>query len=230
MSLNFEQINGIVAELATLPYYRSEEAAHLAVVRIVGQMATNVDQVRWLVSRMTSGIYTEWPGPGELRACFCSKFKPADGIECHSSVYPDGIPSERTSQPWIAAAPPKLLEAGKDEPITDPRSQHGVDLLVRKSPRMPSGKPIGDEAEARFEEAISAPGDRRVVRGEARAEARFRLAITQPQERPVAVDPVSVARRLEIQAEIDRIVEERKKEREREQAAEDAEGGYCGAD
>ena len=213
MSLNFEQINGIVAELATLPFYRSEEAAHLAVVRIVGQMATNIDQVRWLVNRMTSGLYSEWPGPKELRACFCSKFKPADGIECGSSVYPDGIPSERASQEWISApapklleaAPPKLLEAAKDEPITDPKIQKAVSDAARKMKAMPAGKPIGDERERRFREAITAPQDR--------------------PERPAPSEPMSLDRRLELQSQIDRAVADLRARRSAETETE-----RCGAD
>ncbi len=51
-------------------------------------------------------LYAEWPGVYELRACFCSKFRPADGVEARSSVYLDGVPSERPAPDPLPALPP----------------------------------------------------------------------------------------------------------------------------
>jgi hypothetical protein len=80
-------------------------------------MATEEAQVEWLVQRAVS-LYAEWPGAREIRACFCSKFRPADGLSVGSTVYLDGIPSEkRIDPPALLALPPGhvvLLAAAKD--------------------------------------------------------------------------------------------------------------------
>lgn len=107
--MNFDTICEIVSELALLKFFPSDPAARLAIARMLGEMAANEDQVRWLVRRMTSGLYNEWPGPRELRACFCSRFRPRDGISISSEVYLDGIPSER---PELPAPAMKALPAG----------------------------------------------------------------------------------------------------------------------
>jgi hypothetical protein len=113
--MNFEVINELVSELAILPFYPSEPGARLAVVRMVGDMAHNEEQVRWLVSAMTSGAFSKWEGPGELRAVFCMKFRPRDGIECASAIYPDGMTREQLNPGMKAlpAAPVLRLAAGE---------------------------------------------------------------------------------------------------------------------
>jgi hypothetical protein len=104
--MNPEEVLDMVGELSILKYFPSDPAARIAVARLAATMANDRNQIRWLITRMTSGLYSEWPGPGEMRACFCSRYKPKDGIDIGSSVYVDGIPSER---PQLAAPPRKAL-------------------------------------------------------------------------------------------------------------------------
>jgi hypothetical protein len=102
--LDVRKVAEILGGLTLLDYFPSDPAARGALIELVCSMAQNEDQVQWLVRRMTSGLYNQWPGPREVRACFCSKFKPKDGIEVDSTVYPDGIPSERP-RPQLALPP-----------------------------------------------------------------------------------------------------------------------------
>lgn len=104
--LDYERVRDLILDLTVMLFFPSEPAARVALIRMVGEMAEKEDQVRWLVHRMTSGLYNEWPGPGELRAVFCSRFRPRDGITAYSSVYPDGIPSEHPVAPLLLALPP----------------------------------------------------------------------------------------------------------------------------
>ncbi|TXH41277.1 MAG: hypothetical protein E6Q97_37910 [Desulfurellales bacterium] len=39
-----------------------------------------VKQLQWLVETVVDN-YNEWPGPQEVRAVFCTRYKPADGVE-----------------------------------------------------------------------------------------------------------------------------------------------------
>lgn len=110
--MNFEKITEIAMEMTLLPFFPSEPAARLAIVRMIGAMAQDEAQVRWLIGVMTSGAFAKWEGPAELRAVFCMKFRPKDGIEAVSSVYPDGMSREQLNpgkRLEIAAQPVRLL-------------------------------------------------------------------------------------------------------------------------
>lgn len=123
--MNFERINQILSELSVLPFYPSDPSARLAIARMVGNMAHSEAQVRWLVTLMTSGAFSKWEGPSELRAVFCMKFKPKDGIETTSAVFPDGLSREQLNpgKPLqIDAASPQVQISGRVEEsaIVDP--------------------------------------------------------------------------------------------------------------
>lgn len=108
--LSFEVVSGMVKELGSLKFFPREVPAQLAIVRLVASMCEFEHQLRWLIDRMTAGtLFTEWPGPRELRACYCSKFKPQDGLEIGSQIYLDGIPSETGRQEFE----PAQLSAGE---------------------------------------------------------------------------------------------------------------------
>ena len=113
--MNPEMILEIVQELRMLPYFPNDEFVMIGLVRLVGSMCETEEQVRWLVSRMTSGLYSQWPGPQEMRACYCSKFRPKDGISTCSTVYETGIPSEKT-QGLLAKPPMQYLPPVQIDP------------------------------------------------------------------------------------------------------------------
>jgi hypothetical protein len=116
--MNPETILELVMELKALPFFPIEPAAHNAIVRLVGSMCHNEREARFLIARMTSGIYEVWPGPKEMRACFCHDFKPKDGINAYSSIYPDGLPPSKPgllleSKPRAALPPGHGVTADK---------------------------------------------------------------------------------------------------------------------
>lgn len=102
--LDFRKINLMVAELAVLDFYPSDIPARAAIVRLVGNMANSEEEVRWLIDRATGGMYKKWPGVAELRALFCSHFKPRDGYIVYSDMYPDGYPHQQKA--LMIEAPP----------------------------------------------------------------------------------------------------------------------------
>lgn len=110
--MNPEKILKMVEELASLKYFPSgNEGVLLAITRLIGSMCRTEQEARWLIDRMTSGLYAEWPGIAEVRACFCSRYPPKDGMNICSGVYLDGIPSEHSdvrqiSGPEMLALPP----------------------------------------------------------------------------------------------------------------------------
>src|SRR5215472_7254230 len=83
-----------VGKLMSMPYYPvSETLVKISLIDELPEIAGNDEQLAWLIRRVTS-LYAYWPGLSEIRAVYCSKFKPRDGIEVHSGVFLDGVPSE----------------------------------------------------------------------------------------------------------------------------------------
>ena len=117
--MNPKRIVELLGRLAMLKYFPAgNESVLEGLLILVGRMCQNEQQVEWLVNCMTSGIYAEWPGPQEMRACYCSRFKPADGINAYSQVYPDGLPPSRDAKlldgPKLQALPPGKTASADD--------------------------------------------------------------------------------------------------------------------
>jgi len=104
-------------------------------MELLGEMCWDDEQINWL-SRRVANLYPEWPGIGEVRAVFCSKYKPKDGAEVDSCVYVDGIPSERDSLPALPAGKPMLALPEGAVASVDAESEHLV-IELGESATMP---------------------------------------------------------------------------------------------
>ncbi len=115
MSLNFKETMRTVAKLGTLPFFPSDEDSRIAIAETFAAMAKTSDQVLWTVNRCRQ-LWNKWESEHELRAVFCSRYSPADGIDTYSRLpqFEDGIPSESESrnQELLGANEPKRLESG----------------------------------------------------------------------------------------------------------------------
>lgn len=106
---------GIVVRMmeGNVPFFpRGEEAQALIADELIS-MGVTLDQGMWLARRYAQLYRKEWAF-NELRALYCTRYRPADGIEGFSGVYLDGIPSDRANRPAppaIAAASVLLVEA-----------------------------------------------------------------------------------------------------------------------
>ncbi len=101
-----EQEATIVAEaMSAVPYFPASEGAKGLIVSEIAAMVPSFEQGVWLARRM-SQLYSKWPGAKEMRAVYCGRYKPADGIEVDSEVFADGIPSERKPEP-VRIGPPE---------------------------------------------------------------------------------------------------------------------------
>lgn len=121
---------GFVGRLGALRFFPSDPAAREPIVDLLMQMCETEFQAAWLVRRMTSGIYNEWPGLQEMRACYCSRFKPKDGLEQHSSVFPENsFPPDPTAPKQIEA--PQFKQIASGEVVTeDPELVEGSRKLM----------------------------------------------------------------------------------------------------
>ncbi len=128
-------------------------------------MCSSIEQVRWLVTRMTSGIYSEWPGIAEMRACFCCRFPPKDKISAYSTVYPDGLPPDPTAPPRSGIAEPNLkaLPPGHEE-TADPELEAEIRQLADKLAdkcMKPAAYPMIDKFAAMLRDLATPPAHRR---------------------------------------------------------------------
>ena len=114
--MNLVRVADILGRLTAMKFFPSDPGARDAIVSIVGEMANSHEQVEWLVGRMIS-IYPEWPGPMEMRACFCSRFRPCDGLEAISNVFGDesGFPLDPAVDRMKLSANAQRLIAGQPE-------------------------------------------------------------------------------------------------------------------
>jgi len=106
--------------LSVIPYFPAEAPARAVIIGMLRQMCDRPERLEWLVQRVIN-LWSQWEGPRELRAVYCSKFKPADGQEAISRIYPEGIvPSEKPLPAFQSPALPagstvssdKWLDAG----------------------------------------------------------------------------------------------------------------------
>ena len=80
-----KQVALAVARLGALAMFPTSEAAQDGIMRVLHGMVGTIDQLTWLVNAMLNHV-GEWKGTAELRGVFCTRFKPADGIEATCSI------------------------------------------------------------------------------------------------------------------------------------------------
>jgi hypothetical protein len=140
--LSRDVIDRAMGRIALMKFFPSSDTVARATVMLeLMQMCSSDDQVEWLSKRL-SALYTEWPGLRELRAVFCSKFKPHDGVETNSADarFIDGIPREEPDKEWRPALEPgqRLLTGETEQFSADPELEKTIHLLA-ESARMPAG-------------------------------------------------------------------------------------------
>jgi hypothetical protein len=145
--------------MALIKFCPANDEEREALAEALEKFVETDEQLEWLKNRVQIR-YPEWPGIRELRACFCSKFRPKDGLSIISAVQLDGIASEAMDASRLTGGAPLLIETGADPPISDPRSREIVAELSQAMPKMPSGARIGGRFEKQLLECLTAPGDR----------------------------------------------------------------------
>ena len=161
--MEFANIAEIVAKLCLLKFFPNESPARIALMEMIGDMASNEDQVRWLV-KSALAIYDEWPGPRELRALFCSRWTPRDGIKAYSQIYPSdehaGGFSSHIYPPSKYPALPSPKEVRQVQGAASLDSQAMVDAALENWHQMPKPLRLGDASEKRLNEVLTPPADR----------------------------------------------------------------------
>jgi hypothetical protein len=179
--MNPETIAELCAGLTVLKFFPTDPGGRAEVMLLIGRMAHNEGQVKWLVQRLLD-LYDEWPGPRTLRAVFCHKYKPADGKDLRTAIcpgYPEGLPSEKPEPPLLALPPGHVASA-------DPELEAMVGQLVEDMPKIPAPVLL-TESDARFDRLL-------------------KETLTAPAERPLPPVPTNPNYRPITQEDIDRAV------------------------
>jgi len=106
-----EAFKAFFKRVQTIPFAPTAENIESWTLTLEDFVSTD-EQLAWLAERLVK-LYKKFPPPLEIRACFCGKFKPKDGINAFSETYPDGIPSEREDRNRAITGPElKALPSG----------------------------------------------------------------------------------------------------------------------
>lgn len=138
MKLTPETAASAVAKLALMAFFPGDPDIRAALVSVFMDMIDTEEQLDWLVNRALR-LYARWPGVAEIRALYCSRWKPKDGIEAYSSTYLDGIPSERKGAQAERDAP-------RGQPVTtDPILNRQIQKIAGSKKLQFGRKEAGDD-------------------------------------------------------------------------------------
>ncbi len=79
-----EDIATAVNSLAALRYFPADGGARVTIMQLFERMVTDQRQLDWLTSTLIDRV-GKYQGTDQLRAVFCTRFKPKDGIEANLS-------------------------------------------------------------------------------------------------------------------------------------------------
>ena len=105
----------------TLKFFPGDPDARIGIAEEIVSFASTADQVEWLVKKV-SQVYKEWPGILEVRAVFCTRYKPADGVEASLGTTSPAfvaLCSEPTDDLARLQAPQRLQISGQVEIVTE---------------------------------------------------------------------------------------------------------------
>jgi hypothetical protein len=102
------QASAAVLRLAALEFFPAELPARLEIARMLKRLVPQPEQLEWLVNAMIDRVGT-WKGPRELRAIFCTKYAPIDGIEAWAET-PGFTAADSESQSYLEHSHVKELE------------------------------------------------------------------------------------------------------------------------
>jgi len=110
-------------KLLLMPFFPTDPLAKAALLEELSQIAATDEQLEWMVHRAL-GLFTKWPGTTALRAVYCSRYKPLDGVEVYSDAHPEGIRSLSEASTEMKALPPGHIATA------DPRTEAAVKIAL----------------------------------------------------------------------------------------------------
>lgn len=76
------EISRAISRLTCLKFFPQEAQARAALMELLDRMVESPTQLEWLVMTLIDRVGT-YDGPDQIRAVFCTRFRPKDGIEAN---------------------------------------------------------------------------------------------------------------------------------------------------
>lgn len=135
MTITKEHADFAVRRLSCIPYFPSDEIAREEIARVLFRLVDTTEHLNWLVMAFVDRI-KQWHGPGELRAVYCTKFKPKDGVETDSSLA--GFTADDGESDFKKLQPPRsqrMISAGAFElPGLEPEPRRSARGFIKQPP------------------------------------------------------------------------------------------------
>ena len=153
--MNFDLVMRLIGRWAgTIRFFPSEPEARFGIAEALVKMVSTEDHLRWLVSRLPE-LYTEWPGLLEVRAVFCTRFKPRDGVEAAlgtgSPAFASLCPEDQDLKALERAAPRSRQITGEVQRVSvDAEMQELVRKVATRYDPLRGVKPATEDDIARI--------------------------------------------------------------------------------
>jgi hypothetical protein len=110
--ITIRQAGVAVSQLAVLRCFPSDAIARAMLAEMILRTVSNTERLEWLV-RVAVANCDEYPGPKQIRALYCTRFKPADGGDEPTCTISGFTPSdsERGYQELQSQETAKQIEA-----------------------------------------------------------------------------------------------------------------------
>jgi hypothetical protein len=83
--ISAEAMKRFISAVSVMNFPPTGDGVPAALAEAIEQFAESDEQLDWLRNQMQIR-YQDWPGVRELRACFCSRFEPKDGVSIPTDV------------------------------------------------------------------------------------------------------------------------------------------------
>lgn len=87
-----------IAGMSILKYFPMDEIQHRVMAEFLRKLCGHAEGLHWLVTQLVNRV-GEWPGPAQVRGIYCTRFKPADGVENLDCAVAGFTPEECSQRP-----------------------------------------------------------------------------------------------------------------------------------
>ncbi len=128
-----DQIDQAMDDLATIPYFPQADNVRAAVMDNLLRFVAGPEEFLWLV-RTTVATAKQWCGVAEMRALYCTRYRPVDGLKPEPQcALPGFTPSDLEAEYTRSIArPQRYLPKPEDTPMTPEEIEQWNKLIDRK--------------------------------------------------------------------------------------------------
>lgn len=80
-----QDLQNAVEVLGALRFFPSDSGSRIGIKHVLRSMVGEEKQLDWLINTMLNQV-GEWRGTVDLRGIYCTRFKPAEGLEATTST------------------------------------------------------------------------------------------------------------------------------------------------